>query len=321
MYTIKQAAARTGVPIALLRAWERRYHVVAPERTASGYRLYSDDAIERIRTMRRLVDQGWSPSVAAAAILHGEVPPDARANAPADGVTRDGVAAGSTAPLGGDRAAAQELIDSFVDAAIALDGPGLEAALDRMFAAGAFEATVDTVLLPALGAIGDAWAADRLGVAGEHAASHAMLRRLSAAFQAAGRPSPSSGAILVGLPPAGRHELGALAFSVAARRAGLAVFYLGPDLPADDWLATATRTRPKAIVIGTPTAADVAPAIDVAKAVRSVLPNLPIAFGGRAAGAARDALGPSASIVTLPDRITDAVDALAASLRIRLRPA
>ena len=39
MYTIKQAAARSGVGVSLLRAWERRYGVVHPVRTPSGYRL------------------------------------------------------------------------------------------------------------------------------------------------------------------------------------------------------------------------------------------------------------------------------------------
>ena len=65
MYTIKQASARSGVSVPLLRAWERRYRIVEPARTAAGYRLYDDEALDRIRTMRRLVDAGWSPSTAA----------------------------------------------------------------------------------------------------------------------------------------------------------------------------------------------------------------------------------------------------------------
>ena len=40
------------------RAWERRYGVVEPARTASGYRLYDETAIERLRTMRRLMYPG-----------------------------------------------------------------------------------------------------------------------------------------------------------------------------------------------------------------------------------------------------------------------
>jgi DNA-binding transcriptional MerR regulator len=39
MYTIRQASLRSGVSIPLLRAWERRYRVVTPSRTAAGYRL------------------------------------------------------------------------------------------------------------------------------------------------------------------------------------------------------------------------------------------------------------------------------------------
>ena len=61
MYTISRAAELTGVPVATLRAWERRYAVVAPQRTEGGYRLYDDGALAAIRAMSDLVDGGWSP--------------------------------------------------------------------------------------------------------------------------------------------------------------------------------------------------------------------------------------------------------------------
>ena len=51
MYTIKQAAARTGVSVPTIRAWERRYGVVGPARTTAGYRLYDDDG--RLNASRR----------------------------------------------------------------------------------------------------------------------------------------------------------------------------------------------------------------------------------------------------------------------------
>ena len=119
-----------------------------------------------------------------------------------------------------------------------------------MLADGTFETVADRQLLPALVALGDAWASGRLDVAAEHAASHAVLRRLSAAFQAAGGATLAAGSVLVGLPPGARHELGALAFAVAARRAGIPVLYLGPDLPVADWVGTASRTQARAAVIG-----------------------------------------------------------------------
>src|SRR5690349_22977147 len=73
MYNIKQAAERAGVTIPVLRAWERRYGIVRPARTPSGYRRFDDEAIARVRAMRGLVDDGWSPSAAAAAIVAGQV--------------------------------------------------------------------------------------------------------------------------------------------------------------------------------------------------------------------------------------------------------
>lgn len=66
MYTIKRAAELTGVPAATLRAWERRYDVVQPQRTDAGYRLYDDETLARLHTMAELVADGWPASSAAA---------------------------------------------------------------------------------------------------------------------------------------------------------------------------------------------------------------------------------------------------------------
>ena len=61
MYTIKQAAARTGLGAPLIRAWERRYGVVAADPDTAGYRLYDDDAIRTLLAMRGLVATGVGP--------------------------------------------------------------------------------------------------------------------------------------------------------------------------------------------------------------------------------------------------------------------
>jgi methanogenic corrinoid protein MtbC1 len=291
MYTIKEAAARTGIPIALLRAWERRYSVVTPARTPSGYRLYDDVALDRLRTMRRLVDDGWQPAAAAAAIVSGT----AR-------VTPRGAAASESEPDSapdGSGAALPGAIVDFVSAAADLDVDRIERLLDDMLAVGSFERVADQLLLPALAAVGEGWADGRISVAGEHAASQAVLRRFGAAFQAAGRPPRGPGAIIVGLPPGARHELGALAFAVAARRDGLPVVYLGADLPVADWVAAAGRARPSAAVIGTVTASDVHAAVDVATALRAADRRIVVAFGGRtsgrAAARAADRIGPGSA--------------------------
>ena len=266
MYTISEAADRAGISVELLRAWERRYGIVAPRRTAAGYRLYDEAAIGRVRAMRGLVDEGWTPS-AAAASLRDVTDTDLPAVPPGrDGATPETEAA--------------KLVDRFVSAAAAMDSASLRAVLDEMGVRASFEPMIDRYLFPALRALGDAWQAGDVSVAAEHAASAAVARWIGAAYDAAGSNGSNARPVLVGLPPGARHELAALAFATAARRAGLTVHYLGADLPAGEWMLAARSTNAAVAVIGVPTAADADAARAVARSLRRGVPGLAVAFGG-----------------------------------------
>ncbi|HEX5015905.1 MAG TPA: MerR family transcriptional regulator [Candidatus Limnocylindrales bacterium] len=295
MYTIKEAAARTGLSVPVLRAWERRYGVVSPTRTPGGYRVYDEAALARLRSMRRLIEDGWSASAAAAAVV---------ASGPGQ------VATPPAAPGGVDRFGDARLSEQLVAAAAAIDSDEIEAVLDDMFATGSYERVVGDHLVPALRAVGDGWAEGRVAVAGEHVASSAVLRRLAAAFQAASAGPAGERPVLVGLPPGARHELGGLIFATAARRAGLPVVYLGADLPIGDWIAAVERTDARAVVIGAVMASDTAPARSVAAELAAVRPALTIAFGGPAAPEA----GIPAGSIRLPEETPDAVAALREAL-------
>ena len=301
MYNIKQAAARAGVSVPVLRAWERRYGIVSPERSPSGYRRFDDANVARVKTMRGLVESGWSPSAAAAAIRSGEV-----------SVTPAG-AAGAAIRSSGDAnvtAAAGDIARSFVAAAQAMDPVELERALDDLFSRGSFERVAEDLLFPALKALGDAWAAGDVTVAGEHLASAAVSRRLALALEAAGSATRAGSPVLVGLPPGGRHELGALAFAVAARRAGLPVAYLGADLPVDDWVRAAAIAG--AVVVGVVTARDRGPAMEVARALRGANPDLVVVFGGEAAPDAP-------TVIHLEPGLTRAVEQVRMALGVAAR--
>jgi len=324
MYNIKQAAARAGVSVPVLRAWERRYGIVSPARTASGYRQFDDEAVDRIRAMRGLITEGWSPSAAAAAILSGSIPhADAGDSGPGTppAIGDRGRAAADDA-LGRANAAnegaieAAQLADRFVDAAASLEPNRVDDVLDDLFSRGSFERIATDLLFPALERLGDAWAAGAVSVAGEHLASHAVQRRLGLALDAAGRLAGRGGDVVVGLPPGGRHELGALAFAVAARRAGLAVTYLGPDLPVEDWLVAADGAS--AAVIGVVTARDRRPSLEVARRLSSAFPDLVVALGGRAAPSTARVDGETA--LRLPERLAESVAVLAAAIGQREQP-
>ncbi len=295
MYTIKEASARTGVGAPLIRAWERRYGVVKPARTASGYRLYDEGALRVLLAMRALVESGWTASEAARAIGAGEVSVDEVVADPRHPRLLDLTADDHRA----------RLVTRFVEAAAAASPTETEAVLDEVLASGSFEAIVDDLLMPATAALGDAWAAGRLSVAAEHAASAAVARRLSAIYQAAGVPGRVS--VVVGLPPGARHELGALAFAAALRRRGVGVLYLGPDVTVDGWVDAVASSRARGVVLGAITGADAESAAAVVEALRP-LGVRTIAMGGAAATAeAASRLG----VVPLPSRIVDAATMVA----------
>ena len=66
---IGEVSRRTGVAVPTLRAWERRYGLLAPARTEGGHRLYSEADVERVRGMQRLLEEGWSAAAAAREVL------------------------------------------------------------------------------------------------------------------------------------------------------------------------------------------------------------------------------------------------------------
>ena len=49
---------RTGIPVATLRTWERRYQLLRPERATNGYRRYGKEEIDRILQVKQLLHQG-----------------------------------------------------------------------------------------------------------------------------------------------------------------------------------------------------------------------------------------------------------------------
>jgi MerR family transcriptional regulator, light-induced transcriptional regulator len=285
VFTIKQAARLTGINESSLRAWERRYGVVSPSRTEAGYRLYDDEAISALVAMRHLVDSGWSPAEAAKSVRSGTVPTSA------EGVHDRGHVGEQPVPV------AQ--LQRFLSAAASMDSAGIEASLDQGFALGSFEHVVESWLFPALEALGEGWALGEIDVAGEHAASHAVHRRLAAAYDAAGRHATRS-SVLVGLPPGSTHELGALAFATAVRRRGVSVLYLGADVPTSSWQAAVDRQGSDAAVLAVATARDRAAAATVAEQLLTHTPRVLVASGGSHGSELRS------GVLSLPDGISEA---------------
>src|SRR6185437_11735363 len=66
---IGELSKRSGVSPELLRAWERRYGLLRPVRSAGGLRLYTPEDVERVRVMRQHLADGLAAAEAAALAL------------------------------------------------------------------------------------------------------------------------------------------------------------------------------------------------------------------------------------------------------------
>jgi MerR family transcriptional regulator, light-induced transcriptional regulator len=87
---IREVAEQTGLTAGTIRAWESRYGFPAPQRTQSGYRVYSESDVEVLRRVAAMRKDGVSvaaaldrarshPTAAEIPSFFGVVPHDGRA--------------------------------------------------------------------------------------------------------------------------------------------------------------------------------------------------------------------------------------------------
>lgn len=62
LFAIRTLSEKTGVNSVTLRAWERRYGLLKPKRTAKGHRLYNLNDVQRVESIVHWIQQGVSVS-------------------------------------------------------------------------------------------------------------------------------------------------------------------------------------------------------------------------------------------------------------------
>jgi DNA-binding transcriptional MerR regulator len=211
MYRIGELARRTGASADLLRAWERRYGLLRPERTAGGFRVYTDADVTRVGRMRSGLDSGLAAAEAARLALDDAVAPDLLA------------------------------------ALLAFDDERAHASLDDAVARLSVEAVLADLVLPAFRAIGDGWAAGSVSVAQEHYAANLVRARL---LGLARRWDQGVGPrALLACAPGDLHDLPLICFGLALRQRGWRILFLGADTPLEVVAETAALERPDVVVL------------------------------------------------------------------------
>jgi DNA-binding transcriptional MerR regulator len=62
MFPINVVEKETSISKYLLRMWERRYSFPRPERDQKGERVYTSDDIEKLKLVKKLMEEGYRPS-------------------------------------------------------------------------------------------------------------------------------------------------------------------------------------------------------------------------------------------------------------------
>ena len=226
---IGEVSRRTGVTVPTLRAWERRYDLLTPERTDGGHRLYSEDDVGRVRSMQRLLDQGWSAAAAAREVL------------------REPASVTPLRPVAGTGRPAEDLVHRLEAAIDGFDGPAADHVMDDVFARFDVPRALDEVVLPVLRRVGEGWQNDPRIIAREHFATNTLRPRLQRLIRA---PGGSGRTCLAAAPEGEDHDLGLLASSVVAADAGWRVHYLGARMPTAAMERSLADLQPEVLLVG-----------------------------------------------------------------------
>lgn len=203
---IGELAQRTGLTPELLRAWERRYGLLAPSRSEGGFRLYSDEDVARVRSMSAHIEAGVAAAEAAALVL--------AAAAQAPGTEPDRPASGP---------------GTLLQALLRFDDVGANRELDEQLGRLSPQSVVRSVVVPALREIGDRWSRGEVSVAQEHFASNVLRARLLAL--ARGWDQGIGPAVVLACVPGEQHDLPLVILGLGLRDRGWRIVFLGANTP------------------------------------------------------------------------------------------
>lgn len=272
-YNLKAVVRQTGIKADTLRAWERRYGLPMPGRSAGGHRLFSQRDISVIKWLMARQREGLSISRAVdlwqQVVSEGQDPlrtaaPLASAGPPIL-VTIEG------------RNALAKLRADWFSSCLQYDEQKADQILSQAFALYPPEAVALGLIQKAVAEAGEGWYRGEVTVQQEHFCSALAVRRLEAMVMSAPPPA-RPGRILAACPPQERHVISLLLLTYLLRRRGWGVVYLGADVPVERLEATIGLAEPQLVILAAQQLHATASLLEMAEVLRGK--NVPLAFGG-----------------------------------------
>jgi DNA-binding transcriptional MerR regulator/methylmalonyl-CoA mutase cobalamin-binding subunit len=271
IYNLSAVLRETGLKADLVRAWERRYNLPNPQRSAGGHRLYSQYDIETLKWLKEKQAQGLSISNAVELWRTEEqLGRDPLARGEDGGQVEKEIESANDEVL-------PKLRQRWIDACLNFGNAAAEDALTQAFAVHPVEMVVSEVLQSGLREIGQGWLSGRYSVQQEHFASALAERRLLTLLTLTPPPTRPQ-TVLLGCPSDEMHSLPVTVLHLFLRRRGFNVVYLGANIPLDQLVATSVELAPGLIILAAQTIRTAANLLEVCNVLQST--GIPLAYGG-----------------------------------------
>ncbi len=278
-FPIRILSEKTGVAPTTLRAWERRYGLLKPERTPKGHRLYNRNDVDKVMRVVSLLEQNYTISKAINTIRLNDVKRNRSGVLPVNEAMHDREQSSDNHW--------EHFISRFMKAIELFDENRLEAVYNEALSLYPIDIVTANLLRPLLSRLGQQWGNRRAGIAEEHFFSAFLRNKVGARMHHAANRTQGSRLLIACLPDE-FHELGVLLFGLSAMSRGYRILFLGSNLPLQQIIPVLETTAIDAIVLsGSMSSLDDQTAAELNMLVEDC--GVPVMLGGRLSQAIADA--------------------------------
>lgn len=244
-FNIQVASQLSGVASATIRAWEKRYNAVVPERGDNKHRLYSETDIEKLAILYKLTELGQSiGKIAHLPLIELKEVYSKLMHKPYE--ERHVVSPHL------DQIDVEKMLSGFYLALAAYKLDIISHELDKAKNTLSPRELCLSILIPLFQEIGNKVARNELTIAQEHTLSAIVSFHLG---QMIGlhyqKTLQRNDLVLITTPEGEMHEIGILASALLCVHYGIKFIFLGANLPAVSLAEAANALQPKALLIGT----------------------------------------------------------------------
>lgn len=261
-YNIKAVSKMLGIQPGTLRAWERRYNMIAPVRNDSGHRLYTEEHIRILKWLINKVNKGFTISQAVNLLDNSDLTSEEPVTIP-----------------GSKPDYALDLTEELLEALLSFDENHAHELLNKAFSLYSIDKVLIDILGTVLVKIGDSWENGKITSAHEHFASSFLRSRIGIILHTL----PVNGLlpkVVSVCGPGELHELGLLIFTLYLRRKGFEVIYLGTSIAEGDIDSVLEEVKPRFLFFSCTMKENVAKTVDTVNELSKKYEKLIIGLGG-----------------------------------------